>query len=1049
MPAPTDTLYNTQWHLFGTWGVNAQVVWDGAGGAAYTGEGVSVAVFDSGVDRLHSDLAVNYDLAHSISTNAGGGDGTPGGTAFADFHGTAVAGLIAAARNGTGVVGVAYDSSIISIYQQFGGSNGPPGVDNIQAFNHAAQYADIMNNSWGYSGIAFFLNIDPAAMAPDIAAVRDAAEDGRGGLGTIMLHAAGNSRASGADTNDTGFGNNRWEVVVGATDINGNIASFSTPGASILVSAPGVGLPTTDRTGAIGYSSDDFDMAFGGTSAATPVASGVVALMLEARAGLGWRDVQDILALSARQTGVTAGYQYNGASNWNGGGTHWSHDFGAGLIDARAAVRLAETWILPAATSANEVVLESAVTASGAAITDGNTVNSNIVWSTAMDIEHVEVDINLTHTFRGDLEIRLTSPSGVTVLLADNPLGGQDATDNISFTLSSTFFRGESGVGTWTLSITDNQGGDVGVFTNWQLRITGDLATTSDVYYYNDEFNEMFARDPAHAAQRGTLNDTDGGTDVVNASMLSTAAIIDLGGGASSIDGHALAIVSGVIENAYGGDGGDTLRGSGSVNVLYGQRGNDLIEGMSGNDELHGHWGIDSLYGGLDDDTLFGETEVDYLYGGDGNDLMFGGTGIDTLNGGYGDDFYRLDDADIVDENSPGTAGLDTVWVSFTNYTLTSGTEVGAVNFAGAAILTGEGDRNTLFGDLSADTLFGLGGSDYLYGFASGDSLYGGAGDDFLFGGTGGDTLVGGADNDYYRLDDGGADTVIEGAGGGTGSADQVWVGFSGHTLAANVEWGVLNFDTAGDLTGNASDNTLYGTDGVNTLSGADGNDNLLGYAGVDVLYGGNGNDVLQGGLDTDTLYGGDGNDAFIGGTGAGNTYFGGVGDDFYRVDAGADVVDETGGSGIDTVWVSVTIDYVAPAGIENLAANIGTALNLTGNTLDNFIQGNDAVNTLSGAAGNDTLQGFGGADRLVGGTGRDVLSGGTGADIFAYSAGDGNDVIVDFNFGDGDRIDLTGIVYIGNGATADVALLSADGGVTTFTISANNGYNWTGAEFI
>ena len=48
-----------------------------------------------------------------------------------------------------------------------------------------------------------------------------------------------------------------------------------------------------------------------------------------------------------------------------------------------------------------------------------------------------------------------------------------------------------------------------------------------------------------------------------------------------------------------------------------------------------------------------------------------------------------------------------------------------------------------------------------------------------------------------------------------------------------------------------------------------------------------------------------------------------------------------------------------------------------------------------------------------------------------------------------GDRIDLTGIVYIGNGATADVALLSADGGVTTFTISANNGYNWTGAEFI
>ncbi|MGE0421724.1 MAG: type I secretion C-terminal target domain-containing protein [Reyranellaceae bacterium] len=78
-----------------------------------------------------------------------------------------------------------------------------------------------------------------------------------------------------------------------------------------------------------------------------------------------------------------------------------------------------------------------------------------------------------------------------------------------------------------------------------------------------------------------------------------------------------------------------------------------------------------------------------------------------------------------------------------------------------------------------------------------------------------------------------------------------------------------------------------------------------------------------------------------------------------------------------------------------------------------------------------------------------DTLQGGNGADLFAYALGDGDDVITDFNYAAGDRVDLTDISYIGNGATASIALLSADGGATTYTISASNGYNWTGNEFI
>ena len=96
--------------------------------------------------------------------------------------------------------------------------------------------------------------------------------------------------------------------------------------------------------------------AFNGTSAAAPVVSGVVALMLQANPFLGWRDVQTILAYSARHVGSQIGdpappvsnelntWNYNDAVDWNGGGLHFSRDYGFGLVDAFAAVRLAETW---------------------------------------------------------------------------------------------------------------------------------------------------------------------------------------------------------------------------------------------------------------------------------------------------------------------------------------------------------------------------------------------------------------------------------------------------------------------------------------------------------------------------------------------------------------------------------------------------------------------------------------------------------------------------------------------------------------------------------
>jgi Ca2+-binding RTX toxin-like protein len=100
-------------------------------------------------------------------------------------------------------------------------------------------------------------------------------------------------------------------------------------------------------------------------------------------------------------------------------------------------------------------------------------------------------------------------------------------------------------------------------------------------------------------------------------------------------------------------------------------------------------------------------------------------------------------------------------------------------------------------------------------------------------------------------------------------------------------------------------------------------------------------------------------------------------GDDTYVVDHAGDVVDETGGSGIDTI--ETTISYTLGADFENLVLRGSTAFSGTGNDLANVITGNGADNTLIGLGGGDTL------------------SGRSGADTFVFGSGFGHDRITDF----------------------------------------------------
>lgn len=131
----------------------------------------------------------------------------------------------------------------------------------------------------------------------------------------------------------------------------------------------------------------------------------------------------------------------NQAALWNGGGLHHSRDFGLGLVDGTAAVRLAETWTL-SQTSANQRDV-SAARSTAQAIPDGNLagLTQTVSIGQAITVEHVSLRLDLTHTWRGQLTVSLISPQGTESVLFDRigatGSGPGSDLDNLVFTFTS------------------------------------------------------------------------------------------------------------------------------------------------------------------------------------------------------------------------------------------------------------------------------------------------------------------------------------------------------------------------------------------------------------------------------------------------------------------------------------------------------------------------------------------------------------------------------------------------------------------------------------
>jgi Ca2+-binding RTX toxin-like protein/subtilisin-like proprotein convertase family protein len=1074
---PNDPLYGLQWHFQDDLIGDIEAIWD-----EYSGAGVQVGVYDGFVDTTHPDYVGNYDATLHFRDSSGeeyNPKPGPNDTNYLAAHGTNVAGLIAAeANNGEGGTGVAHGATLTGVnwvddiqYKDIG--------TRIEALEWAQNF-DVMNNSWG----ATPLYRDWQSLAEEAslrsqynAAYGTVVDEGRGGLGTVIVQAAGNDRLN---ANGDGLNASRYTITVAATDSGGDVMSYSNFGSSILVAAPAASV-TTDLQGSDGLNDDptlpdlppdlpnqDYTQNFGGTSAATPVVSGVAALMLEANPNLGWRDVQNILAISAAQTGSDYGsdgtghevgsWFANGATNWNGGGMSFHQSYGFGMVDAYAAVRMAEVWGVmhgDAATSENERK-DVSVSYDGGPIPLIDGVNGFVPLTVEENIrvEDIYVTVDMSHVQGDTIALGLRAPTGEVFTLMFTEGDGFLMDGGFKWTFGVTGALGVMSAGEWQLIVLDTVGDDkkTGVLTDVTIDFFGSDFTADDVYHFTQDLFAMVAEESG----RQTITDTNGGTDWLNFAAMGTAAITaDLSAGTVAFAGESTTLSideDAQIENVMAGDGNDTLTGNSADNELHGMRGNDTLTGAGGNDTLRGGAGNDFVQGGAGNDTIWWDNadrswveggaqdiggagydtlqvetgswfrtsnldnygfeafvgaehsdsvigfrdDVGYDFaGGAGNDTLTGAGGNDTLRGGAGNDTLRGGGGnDFVQ----GGAGNDTIWWDNADRSWVEGgaQDIGGAGYDTLQVETGSWFRTSNLDNYGFEAFVGAEHSDSVIGFRDdvGYDFAGGAGNDTLTGAGGNDTLRGGAGNDF----------VQGGAGNDTiwwDNADRSWVEGGAQDI------GGAGYDTLQVETGSWFRTSNLDNYGFEAFVGAEHSDSVIGFRD-DVGYdfaGGAGNDTLTGAGGNDTLRGGAGNDFVQGGAGNDTIWWDNA--DRSWVEGGAQ---DIGGAGYDTLQVE-TGSWFRTSNLDNYGfeAFVGAEHS------DSVIGFRDDVGyDFAGGAGDDTLTGAGGNDTLRGGAGNDTLTGGAGNDF--VQGGAGNDTIwwdnADRSWVEGGAQDIGGAGY-------------------------------------
>ena len=465
-----DPLYGCQWHLKNagrngaTAGedINIESVWD-----TYKGNGIHIAVVDRGMHFAHEDLKDNVDTALNYDYTPE----TPSIYVHDNNHGTAVSGLIAARDNDLGVRGVAPRATIYGYNLRDNDTD----INEADAMTRNRVETVVSNNSWGPRD-------DVALRGPGRIwemAIETGVSEGSGGKGIVYVFAAGNGARTDDNSNYNGYANYYAVTAVCAVNDRGIRSSYSEQGANLWVCAPSSdgdrgrqGIVTTDN--AHRYIDD-----FGGTSAATPIVSGVVALVRQANPELSWRDVKLVLAASARRNDPDNSGWEDGAVQYDAASERYTfnHEYGFGVVDAQAAVDLAQDWKnVPSMKTA-----ESAIIPVNQNIPDNLPTGITRSLQIASDIdfiEFVEINVDFNHPHFIDLDMRLTSPSGAVSELIVHE--GERRLNLDFFAVATSSWRfgsarhlGEDPSGIWKLEVADRLASNEGRLESWSLKIYG------------------------------------------------------------------------------------------------------------------------------------------------------------------------------------------------------------------------------------------------------------------------------------------------------------------------------------------------------------------------------------------------------------------------------------------------------------------------------------------------------------------------------------------------------------------------------------------------
>lgn len=465
--APADNKYPQQWHLKNSGGlvglkagadVSAESAWDITRGS----RDITICVMDDGFDLEHPDFIASGKII--MPRDFGQNDFLPNPVFEDDNHGTACAGVALAEENGSGVVGLAPGCAFMPIRM------GPWLTDQalVELFQYAIDNnADVISCSWSAAAWDFSLSTSISAI------IHTTATQGRSNnKGCVILFAAGNEdRELDGEKNGRrsyqGFALHSDVIAVAASNSLDQRSSYSNYGPEIAICAPSSGSPgrrivTTDRRGTKGYSSGDFTHDFGGTSSSTPLAAGLAALILSVNAELTSAEVKAIMMETADKIQADTDEYIDGHSPL----------YGHGRINAETAVSMA-AGVIDEPSLPEVLYIEHRVNTS---IPDNGQVEDVITFPGNVAIDQLEVSIDIQHTWRGDLQVKLLPPQGGEIMLVDRTGGYQD---DIVITLRSTdapdlfaSILGSSAEGNWRLKIIDTAKQDVGVLRKWGVAVT-------------------------------------------------------------------------------------------------------------------------------------------------------------------------------------------------------------------------------------------------------------------------------------------------------------------------------------------------------------------------------------------------------------------------------------------------------------------------------------------------------------------------------------------------------------------------------------------------